>query len=158
LYQSLAVPAACPVPEHVRRTEILSRSESPGLKGVGVRLNGTEFRIALLNPELPEPTSFNCPWPTGVAFTKTSARRSSLRPTSSLFFSPTQTFAGPRAVKRFGGVGVLVGVGVEVGVLVLVLVRVGVAVLVRVEVSVLVRVGVRVGVSVGVLVAVMVGV
>jgi hypothetical protein len=151
LYQSLAVPEACPAPEQVRRAEILSRSASPGASAEGVMLKGNAFRIALLKPELPEPTLLICPSPTFVVFINTSARRSSLSPTSSLFFSPTQTFAGPSAVSILG-TGVFVGV--TVGVVVDVLVGVCVAVRVTVLVTVLVRVAVGVGVFVKVFVRV----
>src|SRR3989304_2982785 len=69
--------------------------KSTGEKG----LNSMVCRLALLNPLLPPQTLSNCPELTSsVLFLYTSAFKSNLVPTSSLFLSPTQILAGESSV------------------------------------------------------------
>lgn len=97
LYHNLAVPLVCPLVAAIR-TDNLKLKVSPGPMPVDEpRARVMVLRAALLNPLLPPGTSLSCPEPITDPFLSTSASRSNLVPTSSLFLSPIQTLAGPRS-------------------------------------------------------------
>src|SRR5438093_1922976 len=98
LNHSRAVPAACPPPEHVRRALSVICSSPPSGNATGGTYGGTKrsgivLRRALLKPLPPADTLSS--WPRAISCPPTDAcaKRSSRRPTSSLFFSPTQSAA-----------------------------------------------------------------
>src|SRR4029077_12421595 len=96
LNHSLAVPLLWPDTPTAMRTYSVKLNVSPG--EIPTDVGNPRFivlRKALLNPLLPPTTPSSSPVPIGTPFLNTSANRSSLVPTSSLFFRPIHTCAGP---------------------------------------------------------------
>src|ERR1051326_1678850 len=101
LNHSRAEPEFFPLPTQALRIRSLILRVSPGEKVTPASgVIGIASSLALLKPLLPPTTLVDTPEPTSVASRYTSARRSKRMPTSSLFFRPIQTFAGPRSVNN----------------------------------------------------------
>src|SRR5437762_1439157 len=94
-----AVPELWVWPLQVLRTKRVRRSWDPAGKLTGVNAAKVMVcRWALLTPLLPPETPLSWPELRRTPFTETWACRSNFTPTSSLFFSPIQTWAEAREV------------------------------------------------------------
>ena len=95
LNHSLAVPLLCPATFAAMRTDNFMLNVSPGQisTGSGERQIYGAQNCVVESAAATRHACRSCPEPMTMPFLKTSARRSNLVPTSSLFFNPTHAWA-----------------------------------------------------------------